>query len=226
VIVREASLTIQPARPKKRRFGEHLSHERQCAFVGHSQISATDPTSRDYHFCLGAVGQFGGNVQRVGGGTSVELGPLLMEHRSRRRPNATYLCCRAVLPTMIAQKSGSIVNVGSINSIGAERKLALYVASKGAVLMLTKAIALDHAIDGVRANVICPGFVDTPLNVPHYEMLGGREELERTLVDFQPIGRPLETREIAEPIAFLLSDGASGMTGAAIVVDGGALAGA
>ena len=104
----------------------------------------------------------------------------------------TYLCCRAVLPTMISQGRGSIVNVGSVNSIGAEKKLALYVASKGAVLMLTKAIALDHAHQGVRANVVCPGFVDTPLNVPHYEMLGGRDVLERSLIDFQPIGRPIE----------------------------------
>jgi meso-butanediol dehydrogenase/(S,S)-butanediol dehydrogenase/diacetyl reductase len=136
----------------------------------------------------------------------------------------TYLCCRAALPFMIEQRAGSIVNIGSINSIGAEKKLALYVASKGAILMLTKAIALDHAHQGVRANVVCPGFVDTPLNVPHYELLGGRDELERSLADFQPIGRPIGTREIAEPIAFLLSDGASAMTGSAMIVDGGVLA--
>jgi meso-butanediol dehydrogenase / (S,S)-butanediol dehydrogenase / diacetyl reductase len=138
----------------------------------------------------------------------------------------TYLCCRAVLPTMIAQGGGSIVNIGSVNSIGAEKQLALYVASKGAVLMLTKAIALDHAHQGVRANVVCPGFVDTPLNVPHYEMLGGRKELERSLADFQPIGRPITPREIADPIAFLLSDRSTAMTGSAVVVDGGVLAGA
>ncbi|MDT5289674.1 MAG: hypothetical protein QOF88_4563 [Mycobacterium sp.] len=136
----------------------------------------------------------------------------------------TYLCCRAALPIMIEQHTGSIVNVGSINSIGAEKKLALYAASKGAILMLTKAIALDHAHQGVRANVVCPGFVDTALNVPHYEMLGGRSELERSLADFQPIGRPIETREIAEPIAFLLSDASSAMTGSAMLVDGGVLA--
>ena len=136
----------------------------------------------------------------------------------------TYLCCKAALPTMIEQRSGSIVNIGSINSIGAEKKLALYVASKGAILMLTKAIALDHAHQGVRANVVCPGFVDTPLNVPHYEMLGGRDELERSLADFQPIGRAIETREIATPIAFLISDGSSAMTGSAVLVDGGVLA--
>ena len=138
----------------------------------------------------------------------------------------TYLCCRAALPAMIAQGAGSIVNIGSINSIGAEKQLALYVASKGAVLMLTKAIALDHAHQGVRANVVCPGFVDTPFNVPHYELLGGREQLERSLSEFQPIGRPIEAREVAHPIAFLLSDRSSAMTGSAVLVDGGVLAGA
>jgi meso-butanediol dehydrogenase/(S,S)-butanediol dehydrogenase/diacetyl reductase len=136
----------------------------------------------------------------------------------------TYLCCRAALPIMIEQGAGSIVNIGSINSLGAEKKLALYAASKGAVLMLTKAIAFDHAAQGVRANLVCPGFVDTPLNVPHYEMLGGRDELERSLAEFQPIGRPIEPREIADPVIFLLSDGASAMTGTAVVVDGGVLA--
>jgi meso-butanediol dehydrogenase/(S,S)-butanediol dehydrogenase/diacetyl reductase len=135
-----------------------------------------------------------------------------------------YLCCRAALPHMISQGRGSIVNIGSINSFGAEKQLALYAASKGAILMLTKAMALDHAQQGIRANLVCPGFVDTPLNVPHYEKLGGRLELERTLPDFQPIGRAIEPREIAGPVAFLLSDLSTGMTGSALVVDGGVLA--
>jgi meso-butanediol dehydrogenase / (S,S)-butanediol dehydrogenase / diacetyl reductase len=125
---------------------------------------------------------------------------------------------------MLAQASGSIVNIGSINSIGAEKRLALYTASKRAALMLAKAIAIDHAAQGVRVNVVCPGFVDTSLNVPHYEMLGGREELERSLPDFQPIRRPIEPREIGGPVAFLLSDLASAVTGTAAVVDGGVLA--
>jgi meso-butanediol dehydrogenase / (S,S)-butanediol dehydrogenase / diacetyl reductase len=76
----------------------------------------------------------------------------------------------------------------------------------------------------VRANVVCPGFVDTPLNVPHYEMLGGRAELENSLAEFQPIGRTIDTREVGDPIAFLLSDRASAMTGTAVIVDGGVLA--
>ncbi|QIZ37781.1 SDR family NAD(P)-dependent oxidoreductase [Saccharopolyspora sp. ASAGF58] len=134
-----------------------------------------------------------------------------------------YLGCKYAIPAMLASGGGSIVNFGSINSLAAEPQLALYTASKGAVLMLTKAIALDHAAQGIRANTLCPGFVDTPLNVPHYTKLGGREALEEGLPSFQPIGRPIEPREIAQPVTFLISDASSAMTGTAFVVDGGVL---
>ena len=137
----------------------------------------------------------------------------------------TYLTCAAFLPTMVAHGSGSIVNIGSINSLAAESQLALYTASKGAVLMLTKAMALDYASVGIRANTVCPGFVDTAINVPHYMKLGGREALEKALPDFQPIGRAIETVEIAQSICFLLSDNSRAITGTAFVIDGGALAG-
>ncbi len=135
-----------------------------------------------------------------------------------------YLGCRAAIPAMLASGGGSIVNFGSINSLAAEPQLALYTASKGAVLMLTKAIALDHAAQGIRANTVCPGFVDTALNVPHYTKLGGRQALEEGLPAFQPIGRAIEPREIAQPVTFLVSDAATAITGTAFVVDGGVLA--
>lgn len=135
-----------------------------------------------------------------------------------------YLGCKFAIPAMLASGGGSIVNFGSINSLAAEQQLALYTASKGAVLMLTKAIALDHAAAGIRANTLCPGFVDTPLNVPHYTKLGGREALEAGLPDFQPIGRAIEPREIAQPVTFLISDASTAITGTAFVVDGGVLA--
>jgi dihydroanticapsin dehydrogenase len=135
-----------------------------------------------------------------------------------------YLGCKFAIPHLIAGGGGSIVNFGSINSLAAEQQLALYTASKGAVLMLTKAIALDHAATGLRANTLCPGFVDTPLNVPHWTKTGGREALEAGLPDFQPIGRAIEPREIAQPVTFLISDASTAITGTAFVVDGGVLA--
>src|SRR5215470_6651965 len=104
-----------------------------------------------------------------------------------------FLASKYAIPELLKAGGGSIVNFGSINSIGAEKLLTTYTASKGAVLTLTKAIALDFGAQGIRANTVCPGFVDTPLNVPHYEALGGREALEAGLPDFQPIGRAIET---------------------------------
>lgn len=136
-----------------------------------------------------------------------------------------FLGCKYAVPAMIdSNGGGSIVNFGSINAVGAEPQLALYTASKGAVLQLTKSVALDHAAVGVRANCLCPGFVDTDLNVPHWTRTGGREALEAGLPDFQPIGRPIEPIEIAQPVAFLLSDTSSAITGTMFAVDGGVLA--
>jgi NAD(P)-dependent dehydrogenase (short-subunit alcohol dehydrogenase family) len=137
-----------------------------------------------------------------------------------------FLGSKYAIPELIKAGGGSIVNFGSINSIGAEKLLTTYTASKGAVLTMTKAIALDFGAQGIRANTLCPGFVDTPLNVPHYTALGGREELEAGLPDFQPIGRPILPLEIAHSVAFLLSDHSTAITGTAFVVDGGVLAGA
>jgi NAD(P)-dependent dehydrogenase (short-subunit alcohol dehydrogenase family) len=134
-----------------------------------------------------------------------------------------FLGCKYAIPELIKAGGGSIVNFGSINSLAAEKLLTTYTASKGAVLMLTKAVALDFADRGIRANALCPGFVDTPLNVPHYEALGGRDALEAALPDFQPIGRAITPLEIAQPVAFLLSDASTAVTGTAFVVDGGVL---
>ncbi|MDF3306198.1 SDR family oxidoreductase [Rhodococcus sp. T2V] len=137
-----------------------------------------------------------------------------------------FLGTKYAIPELLKAGGGSIVNFGSINSIGAEKLLTTYTASKGAVLTLTKAVALDFGAQGIRANTLCPGFVDTPLNVPHYTALGGRDELEAGLPDFQPIGRAILPIEIAHSVAFLLSDHSTAITGTAFVVDGGVLAGA
>ena len=134
-----------------------------------------------------------------------------------------FLGTKYAVAQMVGQGSGSIVNVGSINSLAAEKCLTTYCASKGAVHMLTRAVALDFASQGIRANTLCPGFVDTELNVPHYTRLGGREALEAGLADFQPIGRAILPEEMAKSVMFLLSDESSAITGTAFVVDGGVL---
>jgi dihydroanticapsin dehydrogenase len=128
---------------------------------------------------------------------------------------------RAALPQMLKQGDGAIVNISSVNGLVAEPFLTLYSASKGAVVMLTRGIALDYAKQGIRCNCICPGWVDTPINYPHAAMLGGLEKVYATLGDTQPIGRPGTPREIAHLALFLASDEASFITGSIISADGG-----
>jgi dihydroanticapsin dehydrogenase len=129
--------------------------------------------------------------------------------------------CRAAIPHMLLRGGGSIINISSVNGIVSEPFLAVYSASKGASVMLTKGVALDYAKQGIRCNVICPGWVDTPINYAHADMLGGLAHVYATIDTFQPIGRPGEPREIANVVLFLASDEASFMTGSVIPVDGG-----
>jgi NAD(P)-dependent dehydrogenase (short-subunit alcohol dehydrogenase family) len=129
--------------------------------------------------------------------------------------------CRAALPHMLQQGGGSIVNISSVNGLVSEPFLAVYSASKGAIVMLTKGVALDYAKRKIRCNAICPGWVDTPINYAHAEMLGGLEKVYASIDSFQPIGRPGEPREIAHLALFLASDEASFITGAIIAADGG-----
>lgn len=129
----------------------------------------------------------------------------------------TYLCCRAVLPHMIRQGGGSIINVAS--TVGAHDACAnavAYVTSKGGVTMLTKAMAVDHAAQGVRVNALVPGATDTPM----IRKALSPEALE-ALAASHPVGRLGRPEELAKAVLFLASDDASFVTGTAMYVDGG-----
>jgi len=128
--------------------------------------------------------------------------------------------CRYAIPHMLRQGAGSLINTTSVNGLVAEPFLAIYATSKGAIVMLSKGIALDYAKQGIRCNALAPGWVDTPINYAHAEMLGGLKEVYATIDSFQPIGRPGEPREIANVALFLASDESSFVTGSVIVADG------
>jgi NAD(P)-dependent dehydrogenase (short-subunit alcohol dehydrogenase family) len=133
---------------------------------------------------------------------------------------ALYLT-RAALPFMLKNSRGSIVNMSSVNGLVSEPYLSVYSASKGAIVMFTRGIALDYAKTGIRCNAICPGWVDTPINHAHAKMLGGLDHVYKTIDSFQPIGRPGTSREIANVVLFLASDESSFMTGSIVSADGG-----
>ncbi len=131
------------------------------------------------------------------------------------------MAARAVLPGMIARGSGAIVTVGSIDAYMAEQGLISYATSKGAILQVTRSLAIDHARDGIRANCVCPGVTDTPFFRRHLATASNPEQFLSTREQRNPLGRLLTSEEVAETILFLASAKASGVTGSTFVADAG-----
>ena len=133
----------------------------------------------------------------------------------------TWLSARSAVQAMVkAGHGGTVVMIGSINSIVGNPGASAYCASKGGVLMLGKTLALDWAPFGVRVNIIGPGVVDTPMSARSLADPAKRAKMmEKT-----PLGRPAPPAEIASVAAFLTSEASSFMTGAFVPVDGGTLA--
>lgn len=136
-----------------------------------------------------------------------------------------YLMSRQVIPLMVKQGGGSIINTASGWGLTGGPKAAVYCASKGAVVLLTKAMAVDHGPQNIRVNCICPGDTDTNMLRNEAQQLG--EPSDRFLAEaaHRPLGRVGKPGEIAQAALYLASDAASFVTGTALVIDGGGLAG-
>jgi NAD(P)-dependent dehydrogenase (short-subunit alcohol dehydrogenase family) len=135
-----------------------------------------------------------------------------------------YLMCHAVIPGMLTRGRGAIVNTSSVMAFLTEPGYEAYTTSKAGIIGLTKALAVSYAQQEIRVNCICPGWIDTPLNQRLAAELGGMDKLTPIILRQQPNGRMISTREVGNAVAFLASDDASGITGAALYVDGGASA--
>ena len=132
-----------------------------------------------------------------------------------------FLCMKYEIPVMLEQGGGAIVNTGSSAGISAEAGMAVYSASKGGVLQITKAAAVEYARSGIRINAVCPGGVDTPMveRIAGQSVAGFREQfMLPPRMSRGKIGAP---REIGEAVAWLASDQASFITGHCMSVDGG-----
>jgi NAD(P)-dependent dehydrogenase (short-subunit alcohol dehydrogenase family) len=136
-----------------------------------------------------------------------------------------FLMSRLVVPIMAAAGGGSIINTASGWGLAGGSKAAVYCASKGAVVLLTKAMAMDHGPQNIRVNAICPGDTDTRMLRHEAAQLGEQEG--RFLADSakRPLGRVGRPEEIAQAALYLASDESSFVTGTTLVVDGGGLAG-
>ena len=134
----------------------------------------------------------------------------------------TYFMSKYVIPNMLENGGGSIVNNSSVGGLNGFPGLAAYTASKGAVTLLTKTMALEYADKGIKVNAICPGTIETPMVVD--EFLGKVEDraaAEKFLLSLHPIGRFGKPLEVAYTVLFLCDDNVGFMTGNMISIDGG-----
>ena len=159
------------------------------------------------------------NVAGIGSTTNAPETPLdVWENVFAVNARGTFLCCKHAIPGMVARGGGSIVNVASVAALVGLRNRAAYSASKGAVVSLTRALAIDHVGDGIRVNAVCPGTVDSPWVRRLVEESGESIDALRAR---QPMGRLGTPDEIAESVAYLASDRAAFITGSVLVIDGG-----
>ncbi|NDU73016.1 SDR family oxidoreductase [Actinomadura sp. DSM 109109] len=180
-----------------------------------------------------AVSRYGGldvlvtcaGVQRYG--TVEETSEELWDEVLGVNVKGVFLACRAAVPELRRRGGGTIVTVSSVQAFVSQDRVAAYSASKAAINGLTRAVALDHAADGIRANTVCPGSVDTPMLRWAADLFRGETAQDAQVEEWgraHPLGRVAAPAEVAEVVAFLAGPRSSFVTGAEHRVDGGLLA--
>ncbi len=138
--------------------------------------------------------------------------------------NSVYLCSRYTIPHMIRQGGGAIINLSSARALATSPLVSSYDASKGAIVSLTRSMALEYASHGIRVNCVLPGAVDTPVFRANLRADGNEEDQYRATVAHIPLGRVGVPLDIARAVLFLATDESSYVTGAPFLIDGGLLA--
>ncbi|QJC57549.1 2-keto-3-deoxy-L-fuconate dehydrogenase [Polaromonas vacuolata] len=158
----------------------------------------------------------------VHGGTALEAVDDELDFAFALNVRAQFWMLQAVLPGMLAQKSGSIINMASVcSSIKGLPNRFVYGTTKAAVIGLSKSVAADYASQGVRCNAVCPGTVDTPSLQQRIDAFADPVEARKIFIARQPLGRLAQAHEIAPLVVFLASDESAFVTGQAYNIDGG-----
>ena len=154
-------------------------------------------------------------------GTILDFDKAAIERTMSVNVTGTALAFKAVLPHMIERKKGVIVAVASVDASFAEQQLSVYAASKGAVRQLTRTVALDHARQGIRANVLSPGPMMAGLFERHMKSASDPQKFQATRAARQPGGEILSPDDVARAALFLLSNGSLALNAADVIADGG-----
>jgi NAD(P)-dependent dehydrogenase (short-subunit alcohol dehydrogenase family) len=179
-----------------------------------------------------AAAEFGGLHVLVNNAAIIQVKPL---HETTEEEwdrlmavnlKSIFLSVKHGIPHLRRSARSHIVNVGSISSFVGQAGTPAYTASKGAVLLLTRSIALDYAADGVRANCVCPGITDTPMLRAHLATAPDPEAMLAKRRRRVPLGALLQPEDVARAVLYLATEDSAGVTGTSLVIDGGTTAAA
>ncbi len=189
-----------------------------------SDVSSEDDCKKTVEFVINKFGRIDilfNNAGCVNSCITHEIPVKIWDETFNINVKGTFMMCRLVIPHMLEQKYGVIINNSSILGLKASTNFAAYSSSKGAVNQLTRSMALEYADKGIRVNAICPGTVYTPLADDMFDQQGERESVEKRYISVHPIGRLSKPEEIAHAVLFLCDDAVKFMTGSMLSVDGG-----
>lgn len=197
--------------------------------IGNAEFLALDVAQEDQcERVAQRVGQLDVLVNNAGighVGTMLQTTGADMDRLYAVNVRGVFNVSKAFLPKMVARKYGVIVNIASIGGIVGVRDRLAYCTTKFAVVGLTKSMALDHALEGIRVNCICPGRVETPFVSARLKEYPDPEKAYKEMASTQAIGRMARPEEIASAALYLASDESAFITGTALLIDGGWSAG-
>ncbi len=207
---------------------EEISRQGGTAFAVEADVTDMAEVARLIEEAIAACGNIDVLVNNAGvtilGGVA-ELTEAAWQREIDTNLSSVYRTSKAIWPHFVAQGGGVILSTASIAGVRAAPQDAAYVASKAGLIMLTRCMALDGAGDKIRANCICPGFVDTPMFDGFLAEQPDPEAARAKLARRTPLGRIGTPRDIADGFVYLASDDAAWVTGTALVIDGGVTAG-